>query len=313
MPPTASCPNSRAGLPTVLVVDDSPADQLLAGALVEQAVGWRVAYASSGAEALAVLDREKPVLVLTDLVMPGMDGLQLVEAIHRAHPLVPIILMTAHGSEEMAIRALKHGAASYVPKRSLDTDLAGTLDQVLAAAQAHRQQQRLGDCLTGLESHFVLENDRDLIPPLIAYFQEQMTRFQLCESSTRIRIGVALEEALLNAMYHGNLEVSSELRQNGDDAFHRLAEERRQQVPYRERQIFVDASVSHGKATFVVRDEGPGFDRSVLPDPTALPNLEKTSGRGLLLIQTFMDEVSYNAVGNELTMVKHREVRAKRG
>jgi CheY-like chemotaxis protein/anti-sigma regulatory factor (Ser/Thr protein kinase) len=294
------------------VVDHSPAEQLLIGTLVAQAIGGRVAYASSGAEALAVLDREKPALVLTDLLLPGMDGLQLVEAIHRVHPLVPIVLMTAHGSEDLALRALKSGAASYVPKRSLDTDLAETLKHVLTAAQLHRQQQRLGDCLVQLDSHFVLDNDRELVPPLIAYFQEQLARFHLCDASTRIRVGIALEEAILNAIYHGNLEVSSELRQDGEDSFHRLAGERLQQSPYRDRHVELEASVSRARAVFVIRDEGPGFDPQSLPDPTDPANLERTSGRGLLLIQTFMDEVSYNDRGTELTMVKHRDARAKR-
>jgi CheY-like chemotaxis protein len=296
----------------VLVVDDSPVDQLLIGTVMEQAAGWRAVYASSGNEALAALDREQPALVLTDLRMPGMDGLELLEVIRRRYPLVPVVLMTAHGSEDLAMQALKRGAASFVPKRRLETDLADTLEQVLAAAQTHRQQQRLLECLTQLDSHFVLSNDRELIPPLITYFQEQMARFQVCEPSSRVRVGVALEEALLNALFHGNLEVSSDLRQENEDEYHRLADRRRGESPYRERRIFLDASISRAKAVFVIRDEGPGFDPNRLPDPTDLPNLELTSGRGLLLIRTFMDEVTYNATGNQLTMVKHRE-RSKRG
>ncbi len=57
---------------------------------------------------------------------------------------------------------------------------------------------------------------------------------------------------------------------------------------------------------FVVRDEGQGFDPALLPDPTDPVNLERVSGRGLLLIQTFMDRVEHNARGNEITMVKFR-------
>jgi CheY-like chemotaxis protein/anti-sigma regulatory factor (Ser/Thr protein kinase) len=298
--------------PTVLIVDDSPADQLLAGKVMQETVGWKVVYASSGIEALAVLEREHPAVVLTDLLMPGMNGLELVETIHRQHPLLPVVLMTAHGSEDMALQALRSGAASYVPKRSLSSELADTIEQVLSAAQSHRQQQRMLECLIQLDSHFVLDNDRDLIPPLVAYFQDQMTRFHLCDASTRVRVGVALEEAVLNAIYHGNLEVSSELRQQNEDEYHHLADERRRQSPYRERRIFLDATVSRTRGTFVVRDEGPGFNPSTLPDPTDPANLERTSGRGLLLIQTFMDEVTYNPSGNELRMVKHRD-RSKRG
>ncbi len=309
---TAAGPPGLSEVPTVLVVDDSPVDQHLIGTVMEQAVGWRAVYAASGSEALAALDREQPALVLTDLLMPGMSGLELLDTIHSRYPLVPVVLMTAHGTEEVALQALKRGAASFVPKRRLQTDLAETLEQVLAAAQTHRQQQRLFDCLAQLDSHFVLTNDRDLIPPVITYFQDQLSRFQVCEPSSRVRVGVALEEALLNALLHGNLEVSSELRHRNEEEYHRLADERRQQAPYCERRIFLDAAVSRGKAVFIIRDQGPGFDPRSLPDPTDPANLERPGGRGLLLIRTFMDEVSYNATGNEMTIVKHRE-KGKRG
>jgi CheY-like chemotaxis protein/anti-sigma regulatory factor (Ser/Thr protein kinase) len=290
----------------VLIVDDSEMDQRLAGALIEKDTGWKALYAANGPEALEFIEREKPSVVVTDLLMEGMSSLELVDQIRTRYPLVPIILITSKGSEDIAIQALKRGAASYVPKKSLLTDLVDTLEQVLAAAQTDRQHQRLLGCLAQLESHFVLENDRSLIPPLIAYFQEQMARLQLCDQATRVRVGVAVEEALLNALFHGNLELSSELRQQDDGSYHRLAEERRHQPHFRDRRVHLRATLSRNEAVFVVRDEGPGFDPALLPDPTNPENLERTSGRGLLLIQTFMDEIAYNRTGNELTMIKRR-------
>jgi anti-sigma regulatory factor (Ser/Thr protein kinase) len=62
--------------------------------------------------------------------------------------------------------------------------------------------------------------------------------------------------------------------------------------------------VTQQKATFIITDEGPGFDVSSLPDPTDPANLETPSGRGLLLMRTFMDDVKYNATGNRCTMIK---------
>ena len=100
----------------VLVVDDSAVDRRLAGGLLEKESGLTVIYASDGTEALVKLDTENPDLVVTDLQMPKMNGLELVGAIRHQYPLVPVILMTAHGSEEIAIAALEQGAASYVPK-----------------------------------------------------------------------------------------------------------------------------------------------------------------------------------------------------
>jgi len=291
---------------TVLVVDDSPVDRRLAGGIVENQLGWKAVYAGNGVEALQAIERQLPSIVLTDLLMPEMDGLELVEAIRAKHALVPVILMTAHGSEDIAIKALRKGAASYVPKKSLARDLPETLEQVLTTAKADRHQQRLQECLTRVESHFVLNNDPALIPPLIGHLEENITRMKLCDPSGLILVGVALHEALTNAIYHGNLELSSAVREQDEKAYHETAQARRLLEPYSLRRVYVRAEVSRLEATFVVRDEGPGFDPSLLPDPTDPANLERVSGRGLFLIRTFMDDVSHNEAANQITMVKRR-------
>ncbi|HKB39252.1 MAG TPA: response regulator [Gemmataceae bacterium] len=291
---------------TVLVVDDSAMDRLLASSLIENLGGWSVQSAENGSEALAALGRQRPDLVLTDLLMPGMDGLELVQAIRANHPLVPVILMTGHGSEDIAIKALKAGAASYVPKKSLARDLEETLEQVMTASKVDRDQRRLVQFQTHLEANFVLENDPTLIPPLVGHLEENLARMNLCEPSGLVLLGVALHEALSNAIYHGNLEVSSELREQDEHGYYKLAEERRRNKPWGERRVYVTARMSRLEAVFVVKDDGAGFDPSALPNPTDPANLERVSGRGLLLIQTFMDRVEHNETGNQITMSKRR-------
>src|SRR5687767_9244295 len=107
----------------ILVVDDSPVDQTLVGRLLQKCEGLEPIYADNGREALAAIEREEPDLVLTDLQMPEMDGLALVKAIRKQHSSVPVILMTAFGSEDIAMEALHRGAANYVPKKNLAKDL----------------------------------------------------------------------------------------------------------------------------------------------------------------------------------------------
>src|SRR5262245_24318377 len=108
----------------ILIVDDNAMDRVTAGRLVEKGNGLKPLFAEDGKQALAAIARDAPDLVLTDLLMPDMDGLELVKVVRERHPLVPVILMTNFGSEEIAIQALKKGAASYVPKRNLARDLA---------------------------------------------------------------------------------------------------------------------------------------------------------------------------------------------
>jgi CheY-like chemotaxis protein/anti-sigma regulatory factor (Ser/Thr protein kinase) len=289
---------------TVLVVDDAPVDRLVTGAIIDQMPGWRALYAESGEDALAALARERPRIVLTDLNMPQMNGLELVAEVHRLYPAVPVVLMTAFGNEEIALQALREGAASYVPKKSLERDLASTLEQVAAATRVERSHQRLLEQLARAELDFVFDNDRSLVASLVAHLRGYLVRLGLCDETALTRVCIALEEALLNAVFHGNLELSSDLRQDGEAAYYRLAEERRGIAPFRDRQVFCNARLSRAEVRVTIRDEGPGFDPSTLPDPTDPANLGRIGGRGLLLIRTFMDSVTHNPSGNEITLVK---------
>ena len=116
------------------------------------------------------------------------------------------------------------------------------------------------------ESSFVLENDRLLIPDLIKHVQDYLVRMQLCDENARLRIGIALQESLLNAIYHGNLEVGSDLRQEDESLYHGLVEQRLHEAPYKDRRIFFSFKLTRSEA---VRLGGPcelgGGTRSPAP------------------------------------------------
>jgi CheY-like chemotaxis protein len=292
---------------TVLIVDDSAVDRRLAQGVLEKNPDLTFLYAVDGADALEQIKISPPDLVLTDLQMPVMSGLELVRHVREKFPLVPVILMTAQGSEEIAVQALASGAASYVPKSRLARELAETVDTVLNTSRAQRHHARMMECVTRNHWTFVLDNDPSLIPAIVDHLQQHITRLKLCDETGRIRVAIALEEALLNALYHGNLELDSDLREEDIRRYYALAEERRREEPYRSRTTHFEANLGLQEMMFVVRDAGPGFTPEFVPDPTDPANLEKASGRGLLLIRTFMDEVRHNERGNEITMVKHRD------
>jgi CheY-like chemotaxis protein len=288
-------------VPTVLVVDDSAVDRRLAGALLEKHCACTLAFAEDGQEALRLMARQRPDLVVTDLQMPEMDGLELTTTIKSEYPLVPVVLMTAQGSEEIAAQALRRGAASYVPKRNLAEALVPTVQRILLGSQEDRAHSQLMHHLERSESVFVLDNDPVLIGALVSHVQQQLRCLPLGDETDRLRVGVALEEALTNACYHGNLEVGATDRKAREE----LAGRRRWEAPYRDRRIHVLARVSRTEAVFVVRDEGPGFDVAGLPAGDAL-TADGKAGRGVTLMRALMDEVSYNAAGNEVTLIKRR-------
>ena len=294
-------------MPTVLIVDDSSTDRRFAGGLLGKIEGLSIEYAVDGGDALTKMELHVPDIVVTDLDMPSINGLELVEVIRQAYPIVPVILMTARGSEDFAVKALKAGASSYVPKRQLTFQLAETVNQVLQAAHRDRTYLRLKRRLKRHEVEFSIENDQELISSMVHYLQELATEMGACNESERVRIGVALQEALTNACFHGNLELSSSLRETDHRAYYDLAIQRINSLPWSSRRIRVIGRFTDDEAEFTIRDEGFGFDQDCLFDPTDPENLERPCGRGLLLMHTFMDDVQYNSIGNEVKLTKRRK------
>lgn len=293
----------------ILVVDDIPLDRELAASILRKKTGAKIIHAENGAEALESVEREKPDLVLTDMQMPEMDGLELVETIRATYPFIPSVLITAHGSEDIAVRALQRGAASYVRKPDMARRLVDTITDVLALTHGYRQQERLRKCWDQTEFRFCIDNDDSVIPVLVVHLQQYASSINYVDETESFRVGVALHEALRNAIEHGNLEMNSELRHSheGDARYYQLAEERRAKPPFCHRRVHFTVRERESDATYVIRDEGPGFDKARMNyDPTSPENINKPSGRGLMLIHSFMDEVHLNDQGNEITMIYRR-------
>ena len=115
----------------ILLVDDDP-DLLKLISLRLTSAGYSVRTADSGETALAAIAVQRPAVVVTDLRMPGIDGLQLFEAIHRQHAAMPVIILTAHGTIPDAVSATQRGVFSYLTKPFDSQDL---LQKVAAAVE----------------------------------------------------------------------------------------------------------------------------------------------------------------------------------
>lgn len=138
--------------------------------------------------------------------------------------------------------------------------------------------------MSGLDGSWEMERSIPSEPleacELIRWVVERLETEQWGED-VLFAVHMALEEAVMNAIKHGNKRDVSKM-------------------------VHVLVSCAGNELTMRVRDEGPGFCLEDVPDPTEDENLEKPSGRGVLLIREFMDEVSYNECGNEVRMLKRR-------
>jgi CheY-like chemotaxis protein len=296
-------------MPNVLVVDDSAVDRRLVGGILGKGPNIEVQFAEDGVDALTRMKEAEPDLVLTDMQMPRMDGLKLVKAIGLHHQGVPVILMTGKGSEQIAVYALEQGAAGYVPKSQLSDRLVDTVLNVLARSHQDLSYERLIRCSTYTEFAFELENDPSLIDPLVDLVQQMVLGMGICGTRGRLRVGVALEQALLNAIFHGNLGIEYDDLQTARENLVRgvdddLIQQRAAEPERRDRRVHIGVKISRTEARFVVRDEGRGFDVAAMPKSSDPGALVQDGGRGLILMGTFMDEVTYNDAGNEVTMVK---------
>jgi len=290
---------------TTVLVLEQPNGSGSAYDLVLRHEGWSAERATDPREALERLSAGTLELLIASIDTVRIDAKWL-ESIRERFPALPVVLVTGRGrSQEQTVKSLMLGAATFVPRDRLTRDLVTTIERVVALCCPDIAPP-VGRVLSETTHRYSLPSDRREVAPILRHVQGELERFDICEKAERLRVVIALEEAMINAIVHGNLEVSSKLREQGDDAFEQAIAHKRATSPYRDRQAMLKATFRPHQATFVVTDEGQGFNPNDVPDPTDPENLLKPHGRGLLLMRTFMDVVEHNEIGNEVTLIKRK-------
>ena len=126
----------------ILVVDDEKAMLVALKGLLSRE-GYQVETAQSGAEALRLIDTGSFHVVVTDLSMDGVSGMQVLEHARRVDPDVAVVMITAHGSEKIAVQAMKLGAADYLPKPFDNEELRVVVARVMDTVRLRRDHRRL--------------------------------------------------------------------------------------------------------------------------------------------------------------------------
>ena len=126
----------------ILIVDDESDIALIIKLHLEDA-GYVTTRARDGVEALELLAADSFSLMLLDIRMPRMDGMEVMRQVCRQYPLLPIIMMTAHGSEPIAVEAMKRGAADYIAKPFSFEELLRSIHQVLMLSRTRQENLAL--------------------------------------------------------------------------------------------------------------------------------------------------------------------------
>lgn len=225
-----------------------------------------------------------------------------------AEPLATLI-------EEQNIESIHYGTAQELAQIESDQlilteqvmdRLPEMIESIMEQRRAGQLRERLNRAVASRTVTLDLGNQKSLISATVQFLLDECEEMGATDCEDRMKVGIALEEALVNSIVHGNLEVSSELRERDDDAFERTILERQRTIQYMTRNCRIICTMSRDGAEFDILDEGPGFDVSSVPDPRDPEYMERASGRGILLMQSFMDEVKYNQTGNRVLLRKFR-------
>jgi DNA-binding NtrC family response regulator len=151
----------------VLIVDDEP-DMVENCTRILRRAGYRCLGATDPRRALALLESERPDLLLTDLKMPEMDGMELLRRARETDPDLPIIVITAFATIESAVAAIKEGAFDYLPKNFSIDQLTVAVERALRHRRLHRENRSLREQVQGT---FGFENVVGRSPAMAQVFE----------------------------------------------------------------------------------------------------------------------------------------------
>ena len=293
---------------TILLAEDSPTHSTLIRSLLETE-SHQVTCVTNGVEAMKVVQSSLPDLVITDLRMPEMNGQELVQEITSQTPELPSIVVTARGSEALAVDALALGAANFVPKNSLNLLLNSAVRQTLWLSKVDALYRQSPGIWHHPEFSLKLSNDVSAIGPAVSFVVQSLAASGSMNPTQRIRVGTAVASAVFNAICYGNLEVKDDDpaiahflagdAQGTEELKRRAAEE-----AYQKRSVELKISIGDDDTRILVAHNGRGRMTRMTPAPGTPESFELEQCRGLMLMTSVMDDVTFHTDYSEVVMVK---------
>jgi CheY-like chemotaxis protein/anti-sigma regulatory factor (Ser/Thr protein kinase) len=295
---------SLGAKPRVLVVDDQEALRSLLARLLERE-GFDPIQAEDGAQAVELYKSESPLVVVSDIMMPRMDGLALLNEIRRIDRNATVILMTGQGNEDILLKALRGGASNFFKKpfnvRELIEEIRKVVDFRLEAARS----SLFSPLMEEETKRFVMPRADSPFFPIINQITLQLPCLLPQEDILNLKIGI--EEVITNAIEHGNLGISFEEKNRAiqEGRLSELIADKGRESDAAGRVVRISSRLTSEIFEIVIRDDGRGFDWRTLP-AVEPENLLAFNGRGIFLTKIYFDEVLYNDAGNEVTLRKHK-------
>jgi len=295
---------------SILIVDDEEIIRNVLRRKLEQTTSYTVLTADDGVVALDMFKRQPVDLVISDLLMKEMNGIELLRHLKRIEPGIPVIIITGYGTLDDAIEAIHLGAEDFIKKPFDINEVLDTIDKTFRKLAEEADQREVIKYIAHEDIKLAIPNQFDLLNTVINYIFSHLRARWLVSDEDLHDVKVCLYEALTNAFEHGNLGISGEtkgkLLEQGQQTWRDYLVSEMVNETNVVKRIRVKLEISEDEMTVAIQDEGPGFDYRSRTQDVDPEELFRSSGRGLLLIQSLMDGLSFNEAGNEVRMVKKR-------
>lgn len=283
----------------VLVVEDDQASRsYLEVILRKENLNFR--SADNGKDGLEIFKEYIPDIVLSDINMAQMNGLELLENIKRIKPETIVIMLTAFNSEDYVVEAMKLGANNYLKKPVLKNNLISLLRKYSSVLHSRKSAKKIQGFIKRHNFSLDFKSNIEIIPSIVNYLITEVEGVFPEEVLLDIKLG--LGELLLNAVEHGNLDISfiekSHAVQN--DQLQQLYYERLGDPEFYRRKVFIDFSMTPEYSEWVITDEGDGFDPDSIPNPISEDGILRLHGRGIFICKFQFDELEYLENGNKV-------------
>jgi DNA-binding response OmpR family regulator len=287
-----------------LVVDDEADSRAILAKVAERA-GFRVVEGVDGAQAVALTREVRPDLILMDISMPRMTGLEALREIREMDPQVPVVIVTAADQPGAGAEALELGAVNFVLKPIDLREILFVVERIRAALREEEDLRPALNLLRERRTVLELQNDVSVLGPIVAYLGRELRVHYPGYEVPVTEVKLALYEALANAVEHGNLEIDYEQKTHamGEEGGVRALIERRRNDPrLARRRVRLEASYEPSRVVYTIRDEGRGFRHRTEEQEHRLGDTSALHGRGILLMKHYMSEVDWNDEGNEVRL-----------
>jgi len=288
----------------ILIVDDDQAIRTyLESALTKE--NHEIQTAENGLEGLSLFPTFKPDLIFSDIQMPEMDGLEMLETIRSQDEDIVVIMMTSYGSEENAIKALNLGANNYLKKPILHPDLLNIIQKCETIIKTRGNKPQVSEWIMKRELTMKFGNDVEKLSGIIEYLVGEVGDILPKVKQTGIRL--SLMELLINAIEHGNFEITDQEKKEAVEAnnYKALLKDKLENSPFAVRDISVNFKQDPTGIEWIITDEGQGFDWKNITSPLDSSKSSLNRGRGIFLSRFQFDELNFIGKGNQIRARLH--------